>query len=173
MSESYVELLIKRKPPIGAVIAKALIIGIIGASVLLTLLGNMITFFVAAAFCGIYYLFRGKVDLEYEYLFVGGELSVDKIIAKDKRKAVINMPIEKIDMVAPTGSEHLQEYKNKELKKLDFTSKTGKPSYTVIFNGKEIQYLILMELNQEILSMMYNVAPRKIFMENAKICRNL
>ena len=46
---------------------------------------------------------------------------MDKIIAKDKRKAVINMPIEKIDMVAPTGSEHLQEYKNKELKKLGFT----------------------------------------------------
>ena len=166
MSESYVELLIKKKPPIWATIGKALIIGIIGASVLLTLLGNMITFFVAAAFCGIYYLFRGKVDLEYEYLFVGGELSVDKIIARDKRKAVINMPVEKISIVAPTGSDHLLEYKNKELKKLDFTSGTGKPSYTVIFNGKEIQYRVLMELNEEIVTMLYNVAPRKVFWGN-------
>ena len=71
--------------------------------------------------------------------------------------------MEKVELVAPTDSEKLNEYKNKSLKKLDFTSRSGKPSYTVIFHGKEIQYRVLMELNEEIVNAMYNVAPRKVF----------
>ena len=166
MGESYSELLIKRKQSFPVILVKSLLIGIIGASFLLTLLGNPITLFIAIIFGAIFYFVRGKSDLEYEYLYVGGELSVDKIIGKQKRKAVINMPMEKISIVAPTGSEPLNEYKGRDLKKLDFTSKTGKPNYTVIFNGKEIQYRILMELNEEIITMMYNAAPRKIFSVN-------
>ena len=163
MSESYSELLVKRKPAFGIVLIKSLLIGLMGACLVLTLLGNPFTLFGMVIFGVIFYFIRGKSDLEYEYLYVGGELSVDKIIGRQKRKAVINMPIEKIAIVAPTGSEHLDEYKKKDLKKLNFTSNTGKPTYTVIFNGKEIQYRILMELNEEIITAMYNMAPRRVF----------
>lgn len=164
MGESYAELLIKRKQSFWVILVKILLVALVAWYVLLTLLGNPITLFLALIFGVILYFVRGKFDLEYEYLYVGGELSVDKIIDKQKRKAVINMPMEKIAIVAPTGSEYLNEYKGKDLKKLDFTSRTQKPSYTVIFNGKEIQYRVLMELNEEIVTMMYNVAPRKVFM---------
>lgn len=164
MGESYAELLIKRKQSLGVILLKILLIALVAWYVLLTLLGNPITLFLALIFGVILYVIRGKFDLEYEYLYVGGELSVDKIIDKQKRKAVINMPMEKIAIVAPTDSEALNEYKGKDLKKLDFTSRTKKPSYTVIFNGKEVQYRVLMELNEEIVTMMYNVAPRKVFM---------
>lgn len=163
MGESYSELLIKRKQSFSVILVKSLLIGLIGASILLTLLGNPFTLFTAVLFGAIFYFIRSKFDLEYEYLYVGGELSVDKIIGKEKRKPVINMPLEKIAIVAPTDSEPLNEYKGKDLKRLDFTSRTKRPSYTVIFNGKEIQYRILMELNEEIVNMMYNVAPRKVF----------
>lgn len=163
MSESYTELMVRRKPSIGIVMTKALLIGLMGACLMLTLLGNPLTFFGIVILGAIFYFVRGKSDLEYEYLYVGGELSVDKIIGKQKRKAVINMPIEKIALVAPTDSEPLEEYKNRDLKKLDFSSNTKKPTYTVIFNGKEIQYRILMELNEEMVTAMYNMAPRKVF----------
>lgn len=163
MSESYSELLIKRRPAFGIVLIKSILIGLTGACLVLTLLGNPFTLFGMVIFGLIFYLIRGKSDLEYEYLYVGNELSVDKIIGKQKRKAVINMPVEKIAIVAPTDSHHLDEYKKKDLKKLDFSSNTGKPTYTVIFNGKEIQYRVLMELNEEIVTALYNVAPRKVF----------
>lgn len=163
MSESYTELMVRRKPSFGIVLTKSLLIGLMGACLILTLFGNPITFFGVVIFGVIFHFVRGKSDLEYEYLYVGGELSVDKIIGRQKRKAVINMPMEKIALVAPTGSEHLEEYKKKDLKKLDFSSNTGKSTYTVIFNGKEIQYRVLMELNEEIVTAMYNVAPRKVF----------
>ena len=163
MSEAYTELLIKRRPSFGLVLAKSLLIGLTGACLVLTLLGNPFTILGMVVFGAIFFVVRGKTDLEYEYLYVGGELSVDKIIGKQKRKPVINMAMEKIDLVAPTNSEHLNEYKNKSLKKIDLTSNTGKPSYTVIYHGKEIQYRVLMELNKEIVDAMYNVAPRKVF----------
>ena len=163
MSEAYTELLIKRKPAFGMIVAKSLLIGLTGACLVLTLLGNPFTILGMVIFGAIFYFVRGKADLEYEYLYVGGELSVDKIIGKQKRKPVINMAMEKIDLVAPTNSEHLNEYKNKSLKKIDLTSNTGKPSYTIIYHGKEIQYRVLMELNKEIVDAMYNIAPRKVF----------
>lgn len=163
MSESYLEFMVKRKPALGMLLLKALLISLMAVCVLLTLLGNPITFFGVVILGAIFYFVRGKSDLEYEYLYVSGELSVDKVIARQKRKALINMPMEKIAIVAPTGSEHLDEYKKKDLKKLDFSSNTGKPTYTVIFNGKEIQYRVLMELTEDFVTAMYNVAPRKVF----------
>ena len=163
MSESYTELLIKRRPTFGMTLAKSILIGLTGACLILTLLGNPFTLLGMVIFGAIFYVVRGKTDLEYEYLYVGGDLSVDKIIGRQKRKAVMNMAMEKVELVAPTNSEHLNEYKNKSLKKLDFTSNTGKPSYTIIYHGKEIQYRVLMELNEEIVDAMYNIAPRKVF----------
>lgn len=163
MSEAYTELMIKRKPSFGMILTKSLLIGLTGACLVLTLMGNPFTLFGMVVFGAVFYLVRGKTDLEYEYLYVGGELSVDKIIGKQKRKTMMNMTMEKVDLVAPTDSEHLNEYKNKSLKKLDFTSNTGRPSYTIIYHGKEIQYKVLMELNPEIVEAMYNIAPRKVF----------
>lgn len=163
MGESYTELLIKRKPAFVLVLVKALLLGLTGACFVMTLFGNPISLFGGVIFGLIFYLVRGKTDLEYEYLYLSGELSVDKIINRQKRKASITMPMEKVELVAPTNSEKLNEYKNKSLKKLDFTSRSGKPSYTVIFHGKEIQYRVLMELNEDIVNAMYNVAPRKVF----------
>ena len=163
MSEAYTELLIKRKPAFGMIVAKSLLIGLTGACLVLTLLGNPFTILGMVIFGAIFYFARGKADLEYEYLYVGGELSVDKIIGRQKGKAVMNMAMEKVELVAPTNSEHLNEYKNKSLKKIDLTSNTGKPSYTIIYHGKEIQYRVLMELNKEIVDAMYNIAPRKVF----------
>lgn len=163
MSESYTELLIRRKPSFGLILAKSLLVGLTGGSFVLVLFGNPFALLGMVVFGAIFYGIRGKVDLEYEYLFVGGELSVDKIIGKQKRKAVINMPMEKIELVVPTDSDKLNEYKNKSLKKLDFTSNTGRPSYTLIYHGKETQYRVLMELNQEMVEAMYNIAPRKVF----------
>lgn len=163
MSESYTELLIKRKASFGMILVKSLLIGLIGACFVLTMLGNPFTLLGVVAFGACFYMVRGKTDLEYEYLYVGGELSVDKIINKQKRKPLINMQMEKVELVAPTNSEKLYEYKNKSLKKLDFSSHTGRPNYTVIYHGKDIQYRVLVELNEEIVNAMYNVAPRKVF----------
>lgn len=163
MNESYTELLIKKKPAFSMILIKSLLIGLIGACFVLTLLGNPFTLLGVVIFGACFYVVRGKTDLEYEYLYVGGELSVDKIINKQKRKPLINMNMEKVELVAPTNSDKMNEYKNKSLKKLDFSSHTGKPNYTVIYHGKEIQYRVLLELNEEILNAMYNVAPRKVF----------
>ena len=124
MSESYTELLIKRKPAFALVVVKALLLGLTGACFVMTLFGNPFTLFGVVIFGFIFWFVRGKTDLEYEYLYLSGELSVDKIINRQKRKASITMPMEKVELVAPTDSEKLNEYKNKSLKKLDFTSRS-------------------------------------------------
>ena len=43
-----------------------------------------------------------KTDLEYEYLFVNGELDIDMIMSKSKRKRVKSLQLAEADLVAPS-----------------------------------------------------------------------
>ena len=43
-------------------------------------------------------------DLEFEYLYVNGELDVDKIMSKTKRKRVARIDMDKVELIAPLKS---------------------------------------------------------------------
>ena len=70
-------------------------------------------------FCWIYiYL---KFDLEYEYTYIRGELSVDKIMGKERQYGSPTFDLTKLEIVAPVDSYLLDSYKNSN-KTYDFTS---------------------------------------------------
>lgn len=89
----FVEQLVK-KPSSGKTIALKVLIGaaaglVAAVCVYLMLCGFVIALLLAAgAFYGGYYLISG-LDSEYEYIVTNGEMDVDKIIAKRKRKRLI------------------------------------------------------------------------------------
>ena len=55
-------------------------------------------------------------DLEYEYLYLDKELSVDKIMAKSKRKRVGTYSLDRMEVFAPVYSYHLDNFKNRQVK---------------------------------------------------------
>ena len=122
MSESYVELLVKKKKtPKDSILKGLMIAGI----VILVLIGLVIPLVLIAAIAlGVLAYFKMPgLDLEFEYLYVNGELDIDKIMSKVKRKRVGSFDISKAEMVAPVKSHELDYYRqSKDLKVVDCSS---------------------------------------------------
>lgn len=162
MNETYVELLIKRKTPAYMVFFKNLIMIL---AVLFVLAGLVIW---PALLIGVVlgiaaYFVNMNADLEYEYLYVDKELTVDKVMAKSKRKRVAVYDMNKMEIMAPFKSYHLDNYKNRQDKVADYSSGEEKQPdvrYVFYYDGKQ---KVVFEPNAEMVKAIQMIAPRKVF----------
>ena len=117
MSDLYSELLVKKKQTAKDLVVKY---GLIALTVIMVLGGlvlNVLLLVPAIALGIACYFVIPKTDLEYEYLFVNGELDIDMIMSKSKRKRVKSLQLAEADLVAPLKS-HRMDYYNGNPKKL-------------------------------------------------------
>ncbi|MGN1181211.1 MAG: DUF6106 family protein [Suilimivivens sp.] len=124
--------------------------------------------FVAALLLGLvfgvaaYFIYL-NADLEYEYLYVDKELTIDKVMAKSKRKRVATFQLDKMEIVAPLKSWHLDNFKNRSDKTVDYSSgveKQPEKRFVFFYDG---QKKVIFEPNEEMIKAMQFVAPRKVF----------
>ena len=100
MNDGYEEILVKRQPRAVDTVLKILVIA---AAVIPVIFGVVFAFLPAIAigivlgFVG-YYLLLPQLDVEFEYLYVGGDIDIDKIMSKRKRKKVASYDKEAIRM---------------------------------------------------------------------------
>lgn len=164
MSEAYVECLVKAKTSTLASFAKYFLYLMTGATVVLFLLfSNLLMMILAVAFGVGAYIVRLNTDVEYEYLYMDKELTIDKILGKSRRKKVATYSLEKIEILAPIKSYHLDNYKNRQCRQTDYSiGYEDKPDlrYAMYLEGGE---KILLSPSPELVKIMKNVAPRKIF----------
>ena len=166
MSDTYVECLVKAKTSMlgkfGRVFLTTLTVIFVLAIFVLPPL--MIFAFIGAVLCGVgAYIVRLFTDLEYEYLYLDKELAVDKIMAKTKRKRVATYPLDRIEILAPIKSYHLDNYKNRQAKVKDYSiGEELQPDrrYVMYYEGGE---KIILSPSEEMIKVMRNVSPRKIF----------
>ena len=165
MNDGYEEILVKRQPRAVDTVLKILVIA---AAVIPVIFGVVFAFLPAIAigivlgFVG-YYLLLPQLDVEYEYLYVGGDIDIDKIMSKRKRKKVASYDKDNLEILAPTGSDQLASYM-KEGKVLDYTS--GDPNvrtWTAVYGSEKESAIVKMELTEEIAQDMRRYAPRKVF----------
>lgn len=164
MNEAYIEQLVKRKTSLGQNIFKNLFIFLTVVALLAGLLLYPI-FLVTAVVFGIFSYFSiMNADIEYEYLLVDRELTIDVIRAKSKRKTIANYQLDHMEVFAPDGSKHLEEFQNKKLKVRDFSShfEDSNP-YVLVCGGKNNTEMIVLEGNDELYKNIYMIAPRKVF----------
>ena len=163
MSESYVELLVARKPNFAMRFLKMLLIMLTVAFVLiLILLPGVVGLFLAAlAGVGAYFA-NMYASVEYEYLYVGKEISVDKVLAKSKRKKAGNYTVDQMEIMAPLGSHRLDSYRNRQMKTVDYSSGVAQQPekrYMMVMNDCQV----ILEPNETMLKAIQDVAPRKVF----------
>ena len=167
MNDGYEEILVKRRKTSRDTLLKGLIIGVIAVLLAagvflfqpLLLAAGMILGFLA------YYLVLPNFDLEYEYLYVGGDIDIDKIMAKRKRKRVASYSKDNLEVMAPTGSDHLSSHLN-GIKVKDYTSADPKAkTWTLVYGGEAAAEAVCLELTQEIAQDMRRFAPRKVFFD--------
>ncbi len=164
MNETYVECLVKKKRSFVSKFFKIFLI-------VLTVIFGLTTFLFIIPF-GLFlalitgfgaYAVNYFMDVEYEYLYMDRELVVDKVMAKSRRKRVGTFTIDRMEILAPVKSYRLDNYKNRQVKVKDYSiGEELEPDrrYAMYYEGGE---KILLSPSEELIKVMKNVAPRKIF----------
>lgn len=125
---------------------------------------GLIVFLIIAVVAGVgAYFVSLNANLEYEYLYVDKQLTVDKIMARTRRKKVETFDLERMEILAPIKSWHLDDYKNRQLKVVDYSSGVEQQPdirYSMIYNGEK---RVIFEPNAEMVAAIKSIAPRKVF----------
>ena len=160
VNECYIEQLVKQKATAPSIIMKLTCVSMVLITIFFWFVSELPLLF-ALIIIVLAVLMYKRSNLEYEYQFYNGELDIDQIAGKQKRRRVFSIRLRDIDIMAQTGTGILKEYHN--LKKYDCTSHQGNITYTIIVDhcGNKIQLLI--EPNEELLLNMKYYEQRKVF----------
>lgn len=162
MNQLYAEVGVKRKETAATMLLRVLMIFGIIVGVLLLFLGSFFTF-IGVAIALVMLFLLPKLNVEYEYIFVDGEIDFDRITSKSKRKTMLSIDMEQIEIVAKIGSHALDSYNNGQYIVKDFSSRaTNSKPHIIIANVEEKRYKIAFEPNEKFLSSMKQKSPRKI-----------
>ena len=148
--DAYAEWLVKRKDPVYAVPVKILMIVLCLISImsaLQTVLGVIFMTLVGVA----------------TYLVVEGDVSVDRILARSRRKKVINCKKEEIQIVAPSDSYMLKDYEKNGMKVKDCSSgRQDAKTYSLICQQGAECIKVIFEPNDKILRSLRYSIPGKL-----------
>lgn len=165
MGDTYVEWMVKRVPSMPMKILKVVLITVTVIAVLFAMIGLLPAFVVAiAAGIGAYFAHM-NANLEYEYLYVDKELTIDKIMAQTKRKRIAQFDLERMEILAPIKSWHMDDYAKREIKTVDYSSGVEQQPdkrYVMIYNGEK---KVILEPNEALVKAVQSIAPRKVFMD--------
>lgn len=106
-------------------------------------------------------LFFPRLNIEYEYIFCDGQVDFDKIMGGEKRKTVLRIDFDTVEVVAPVNSDAVRNQQNVKVR--DFSSKDpDKRVYAIIGKVKEENTKILFEPTSKMLDVMWSKSPRKV-----------
>ena len=164
MSETYVECLIKKE---ASSVVKACKLSLYIMVGMFAVGGLLFPLFLFIALLGgfLAYFINLNTDLEYEYLYLDKEITVDVIKAKAKRKRMARISVDRLEILAPIRSHHLDSYKNRDIKAKDYSTGIAQQPdgrYVLIYDGTN---KIIISPSEEFVKAIRNVAPRKVFMD--------
>ncbi len=150
MSEAFKELLIKQKENkkdklLGTVMVVAAVISAVSGLLMHPL------FFLGAVAFGIlsYVVYFRKMKVEYEYTYMDRELRIDRIYNESKRKSIVVLDLNKMEILAKENSYHLDGYKNRTAKEWDFSTgledSEDLQTYVLYYAGTDKYYLSMTE----------------------------
>lgn len=165
MSEAYVECLVKRKGTVKSKVLTAFLASLTLVTFLTITLFALISLVLAAALGVATYFAWLQTAVEYEYLYLDKEITIDKVLARTKRKRVATFDLNRIEIIAPVQSYHLDNYKNRQVKVKDFSSGENidvKKRFVFYYEGG---VKVVFDPNQKMIDVLRNVAPRKVFVD--------
>ena len=167
MKDVYVEWLVARKRNFTG---KVLRVVLMAASILLWLLAmglveSILLIFAVLVSIITYFLFC-LTAVEYEYIYVNGELMVDRILKRSMRKRLLNVEKDEIEVVAPMTSPKVDGYKHRPWKEFNFTSGYQKDQRRIfeIYCNNGIK--VIFEPNREMIEAMKSQMPNKVTVED-------
>jgi hypothetical protein len=162
MNQLYAEAGVKRKNNTTSMALRTLMILGIIIGAMLMLLGGV--FGIAGIVIIVLMVFLlPRLNVDYEYVFVDGQIDFDRITGKAKRKTVLRIDLEQVEIIAPDGSHALDGYTNAQYEKKDFSSgDKNVKAYIIIANKENKKYRIAFEPSEKMLGMIKQKSPRKL-----------
>ena len=167
MSDLYTEEIIKKEKTAKDTLIKVLLIIGTAVAVLSLMVLGWVSLILIAVFAVADFFVMPTLDLEYEYLYVNGEIDIDKIMSKQKRKRVFSGDTASLELLAPTQSHELDHYKSRtDIKKSDFSSgRKDAKTYTMILKKEQGMEMVIFEPSEVILKDMKRMAPREVHLQ--------
>ncbi len=169
MSDLYLEELVKRKWTTKDRAVRILLIALTVILILGAFFVQYILVFPAIAICIADIFIFPRFNIEWEYQYVNGELDVDRIINKAKRKRRESIDLDRVEIIAPAVSHRLDYYNNnRNLKEVNYTSndpEREKQVYAMIVADENSLKKVLFEPTEKMLRDMRTRAPRKVYLD--------
>jgi len=104
-------------------------------------------------------------NVDFEYVYVDGQIDFDRITSGEKRKTMIRTDIDNIEIMAPMSSHRMDQFKNMQgLNKHDFSSqKPDAVTYGIAFSDGDKRNLVIFEPSEEMLALALRKSPRKVY----------
>ncbi|MGN0515007.1 MAG: DUF6106 family protein [Lachnospiraceae bacterium] len=164
MNDNFVEQIVECRATGKDTAIKVLMVVFSIISFIFLLIPYIGIFLTAAVIVATFFVFRNS-NYEYEYSFVGGELDVDKIIARSRRKKVGSFDFNRVELVAPVDSQEAMRLEHNNYKVINVTSNKAdaKVYAAFVMNNNEIVKL-LFEPDEKMLGAISYIAPRKVIL---------
>lgn len=107
-----------------------------------------------------------RFNVEYEYVYVDGQLDFDMILGGEKRKTALRIELDDADVIAPLNSEKMAGYQH--LRQKNFTSlEEGIEPYAIATKlpDKEDKVVLLFEPNRKMIQMIWNKYGKKTYLK--------
>lgn len=160
MNDFYTEQLVKKQTDMKDILIKAILVSATIVSFVIILMYPIGLILPIIMIVIDVFMFR-RLNVEYEYLFLNGDLDIDKIMNKSKRKKMFNANVSDMELLAPVDAAELNQYRN--ARTLDFSSRTGQAKvYALVLSGQGETRKVIFEPNETIVEGFYMLAPRKV-----------
>lgn len=159
MDEVFVEQIIKRGTNLSGILLRILSIFIVLIGVMSMMVLGMLGFTITILLIYAAYMVWTYTSVEYEYSFLNGELSIDKILGQRKRKFIADYDIKEAEIIAPVMSDQVvRASMNAVVKDYSAGGKHGEV-YAIIINNANGKVKVLFEPNEKVIEAMHHVRP--------------
>ena len=160
---AYVEHIVKRKDPGFWKILRVISAALLALSFLFMMVSPAGILLLAAA-GGLFFYVSRNASLEYEYLYIEGDLSVDAIMNRSARKRVVDISKDDLILVAPFRSDSaLSELRSGQVKLQDLSGDGPENlKYAVLYRQNNERLCIYIEMTDALLREMRYYSPSKI-----------
>jgi hypothetical protein len=165
MGDVFKEQIVKRKPTAMTTVYKA---GLVAAVILVFFVGNLylggwgLTLALVAGFGA--YMLMNRLNIEYEYIFTNGELDIDAIYNKSRRKRLYNGNVKDFEVMAHVEDKNHTGDFNSAQETLNYSSgviTNDTYAFLTAYKGKRVK--IIFEPNEMMVKAIATVlTPRKL-----------
>ena len=169
MSDLYTEVLVKKQQTGKDKAIKGVLIFFTVLFAAAGIMMNPLILLLALVLGIVDYIFIPKLSVEFEYLYVNGELDIDRIYSQSRRKRAASYELSNMEILAPYQSHQLDSYKNKQsIKRYNYSSGIegqGHTQYAFVISKDNTMKMVIFEPDEVMLKDIRNRAPRKVFMD--------